>query len=179
MSPNQEGYWTRSSQLRQRASAFAAAFLDLSNNPPEKLLSEHFVSSNPRITEHGPAWATSKLPFLGKTFTGKDGCVQYFSLLADTLEFLPSKDTFPQPQGIVVDAEAVGPDEEADRQGRGRGVVSLVGRAVFKSVRTGKSWEEQFAYRLSGFDDEGKIGHWEVWADPLSAWMAVEGRDVP
>ena len=104
--------------------------------------------------------------------------MSYFDLLSKVLAFEPSKDTFPGPRGIIVDAEAVGPDEDEIAGGEGKGVVSVVGRAVFKSVETGKSWEEQFIYRLSGFDDEGRIGHWEVWADPLSAWMAVEGKDV-
>ena len=28
-------------------------------------------------------------------------------------------------------------------------------------------------YRLSDFDEQRRIGHWEIWADPLSAWEAV------
>lgn len=163
---------TRSSQLRQRATAFCAAFLDLASNPPDELISTHFIPVQPRITEHGPSWATSRLPFLGRTFIGRDECFDYFSLLADTLEFLPSQDTFPGPSGIIVDADAIGPE---DSSGAGKGAVSVVGKAKFKSVMTGREWEEQFIYRLSGFDEDGKIGHWEVWADPLSAWTAVEG----
>ena len=53
----------------------------------------------------------------------------------------------------------------------------MVAHARFTSVATGKGWEEDFIYRLSGFDDEGRIGHWEIWADALSAWEAV-GRGV-
>lgn len=48
-------------------------------------------------------------------------------------------------------------------------------QAGFKSVRTGKGWEEEFVYVLSEFDDEGRIGRQELWADPLSAWVAVGG----
>lgn len=55
----------------------------------------------------------------------------------------------------------------------GRGAVSVVAHAMFESVTTGKRWEEDFIYRLSGFDQEGKIGCWEIWADPLSAWEAM------
>jgi hypothetical protein len=55
----------------------------------------------------------------------------------------------------------------------GRGAVSVVAHGIFESVKTGKKWEEDFIYRLSGFDEEGKIGCWEIWADPLSAWDAV------
>ena len=50
--------------------------------------------------------------------------------------------------------------------------------ARFESVSTGKSWEEDFVYRLSEFDEQGKIGHWEIWADPLSAWDAVAGGQL-
>ena len=61
------------------------------------------------------------------------------------------------------------------------GAVSVVGHARFGAVKTGRSWDERFVYRLSGFDEEGRIGHWEIWADPLSAWEAVgdgeEGAD--
>lgn len=56
----------------------------------------------------------------------------------------------------------------------GTGVVSVTGRGRFESVRTGKGWDEVFVYRFSGFDVEGRIGLWEIWADPLSAWVACE-----
>lgn len=166
----------RKKQLQDRVASFCAAFLDLPNNPPEKILSEHFTSAHPEITEHGPDWARDKLPFLGHTFTGHARCIDYFSLLSETLEFLPSEDTFPSKEGFIVDPEGVGP---VDRQhGRARGLVSVVGRARFKAVRTGRSWEERFIYRLSGFDEDGKIGHWEIWADPLSAWMSVQDEPL-
>ncbi|KAK4984931.1 hypothetical protein LTR50_006271 [Elasticomyces elasticus] len=164
---------TRTSLLRTCTQAFCAAFLDLPSNPPEKLLSEHFTSKEPRITEHGPSWATSRLPFLGRTFSGKDECLDYFKLLSETLEFIPSKDTFPGPGGIIVDAEAT----REGRAGESGGCASVVGKARFRSVKTGKEWEEEFTYRLSGFDEEGKIGWWEIWADPLSAWVAVGGGE--
>jgi len=173
MPPLNEVAITRRTQLRDRTTAFTAAFLDLASNPPQKLLNDHFTPSSPKITEHGPSWATSKLPFLGKTFSGRGGCEEYFSLLSKVLEFKPSKDTFPGPEGVVVDPDAVGPEDD---EGRPRGVVSLVARGVFRAVETGREWEEVFSYRLSGFDEDGKIGHWEIWADPLSAWMAVQGK---
>jgi hypothetical protein len=65
-----------------------------------------------------------------------------------------SNDTFPGPEGFIVDTETMIGGEE------GRGAVSVVGKAKFESVKTGKSWDEQFIYRLSGFDDSGRIGHW-------------------
>ena len=70
---------------------------------------------------------------------------------------------------LFVDAEALGPGGEEG----GRGVVTVKLRAGFKSVKSGQAWEEEFVYLLSGFDDEGRIGRQELWADPLSAWVAV------
>ena len=69
------------------------------------------------------------------------------------------EDTFPAAEGFIVDTAS--------------NAVSVVGKATFESIKTGKKWDETFIYRLSGFDDDGRIGHWEIWADPLSAWDAV------
>jgi hypothetical protein len=83
--------------------------------------------------------------------------------------YLP-KDAFPR-SGYVVDAEAKA--EGGDL----KGIVTIVGRGTFASIKTGNQWSEKFVYRFSGFDDEGRIGHWEIWADPLSAWVAVCGEE--
>ncbi|KAF7902903.1 hypothetical protein EAF00_002805 [Botryotinia globosa] len=154
-------------ELRREAVAFCQAFVD--GISPDVILSLHF-SSSPRITEHGPE--NSELPFLGKTFLGRkcdssdnQTCDDYFNILSRTLEFQPSPSTFPSSKSFIV-------DETCELQGK-KGVVSVVGSATFKSLKTGKSWDEQFIYRLSEFDEEGKIGHWEIWADTLSAWNAV------
>ncbi|KAI9866467.1 MAG: hypothetical protein M1813_001017 [Trichoglossum hirsutum] len=168
---------SRSQLLRSRAYAFCNAFLE--STPPTQILDQFFIAC-PRITEHGPAWAGDRLPFLGKTFTGRreqqfspsSTCDDYFSLLGQTLVFEPSKDTFPTEEGFIVDPSTRLAGETAD----GGGAVSVVAHATFKSIKTGKSWKEQFIYRLSGFDQEGRIGHWEIWADPLSAWVAVGGE---
>ena len=53
------------------------------------------------------------------------------------------------------------------------GTVTIKLHAEFASVKTGKGWEEDFIYVLSDFDEDMKIGSQELWADPLSAWMAV------
>ena len=75
----------------------------------------------------------------------------------------------PASERFVVDAEALGPGRETG----GRGVVTVKMRARFESIKSGRGWEEEFVYVLSGFDDEGRIGRQELWADPLSAWVAV------
>lgn len=79
--------------------------------------------------------------------------------MTNVLDMALGDDAFPKPEGFIVDAEA--------------GMVSVVGKGRFTSRKTGKAWDEQFIYRFSGFDEEGRIGHWEIWADPLSAWEAV------
>ncbi|KAF2187681.1 hypothetical protein K469DRAFT_661699 [Zopfia rhizophila CBS 207.26] len=156
----------RSDLLRNTKHSFCKALLD--PPPPSELLSSYF-SGTPRITEHAPSWATSRLPFLGKTFEGLDGCVQYFDALAKTLGMDMGRDTFPGVDGFIVDIQA----QLEAREGKNKGMVSVVGKARFKSIKTGKDWHEQFIYRFSDFDEQGKIGHWEIWADPLSAWEAV------
>ncbi|EDU50664.1 hypothetical protein PtrSN002B_008062 [Pyrenophora tritici-repentis] len=144
--------------LRETTHSFCRALI--APPPPSDLLAQYF-SSWPRITEHGPEWSRTRLPFLAKTFAGREGCEEYFKLMTDVLEMALPDDAFPGKEGFIVDAEA--------------GMVSVVGKGRFTSRKTGKGWDERFIYRFSGFDNEGKIGHWEIWADPLSAWEAVGG----
>jgi hypothetical protein len=155
----------RKSLLQRTSHAFCSALL--SPPSPSELLDKHFTKSNPKITEHGPEWARSRLPFIAKTFEGKDGCESYFTVLSQTLKM--EMDPFPDAEQFAVCE--YGTVEQGDG---GSGVVFVVGGGTFTSVKTGKSWKEKFVYRLSGFDVEGRIGHWEIWADPLSAWEAVK-----
>jgi hypothetical protein len=164
---------TRSALLRKTTYAFCQAFLR--SAPPPEILDHSFVPDNPKITEHGPSWARSRLPFLAKTFSGRKECEDYFTILVEVLDFLPAADTFPGPDGIVVDAEAGEGDETAD--GR-KGIVHVRAKGTFRAKKTGNQWQEVFAYRLSDFDEQGRIGHWEIFADPLSAWMAVGNEDL-
>ncbi|KAF2705396.1 hypothetical protein K504DRAFT_494283 [Pleomassaria siparia CBS 279.74] len=162
---------TRRTTLLDRTHAFCAALLSSSSSPsppaPADLVGAYFSSSDrhavappaPRITEHGPSWASERLPFLGKTFSGPESCIEYFEVLGRVLDMQLPADAFPPKEGFIVDAEA--------------GMVSVVGRGRFVSKKTGKGWDEEFVYRFSEYDDEGKFGHWEIWADPLSAWEAV------
>jgi hypothetical protein len=146
----------RSTTLRETTHAFCQALI--APPPPAELLSKYF-SANSKITEHGPEWSRSRLPFLAKTFFGKEGCEEYLKVMTDVLDMSLGDDAFPVKTGFIVDAEA--------------DMVSVVGKGRFTSKKTGKGWDEQFIYRFSGFDDEGKFEHWEIWADPLSAWDAV------
>ncbi|KAE9967985.1 hypothetical protein BLS_006079 [Venturia inaequalis] len=161
----------RSDLLRRKSHEFCQALVTSPENPLN-LIQRYFIPEGAKITEHGPQWCTDRLPFLAKTFreiSGDDSCETYFKLLSDTLKMHMTKYTFPASEAFLVDADAVVERED----GRTRGAVSVVAQAKFESVKTGKSWEEEFIYKLSGFDDVGRIGHWEIWADPLSAWVAV------
>lgn len=172
----------REALLRKQSYDFCQAVIG--GMSPPQLLETFFIPDDtnasqlhrPRITEHGPQWATKKLPFLGKTFVGSEGCNDYFSLLAQTLAFESDDKTFPPPDGFIVDPKAK-VYEQGQNTSSGGGVVTVEGRARFRSQKTKRSWDERFMYRLSDFDDKGRLGWWEIWADPLSAWDAV--LDVP
>lgn len=151
-------------RLRSTAHAFCSAFV--SGSSPTETLDMYFTPYA-RIHEHGPSWATERLPFLATTFQGRRSnakaegqtCDDYYDLLTSTLSFHPLKDTLPPKEHFMVDAE--------------RKTVTVKMHAEFASVKTGKSWEEDFVYVLSEFDDAYRIGRQELWADPLSAWVAV------
>lgn len=74
-------------------------------------------------------------------------------------------DAFPPPEEFAVSEKADG----------GKGAVFVEGGGDFASVKTGRKWKETFVHRFSGFDEQGRIGKWEIWADPLSAYDAVKG----
>ena len=157
----------RASAIRDTAEAFCKAFI--SGSPPRETLDKYFTP-DAKILEHGPAWASERLPFLGITFQGrrsqisdallKNTCDDYYDLLTSVLSFHPSKNTLPPKEDFMVDPQ--------------RGTVTIKLSASFASIKTGKSWEESFVYVLSEFDEDYKIGSQELWADPLSAWMAVQ-----
>ncbi|KAL9093715.1 MAG: hypothetical protein Q9159_000016 [Coniocarpon cinnabarinum] len=164
------------------------------------------ANQKPKITEHGPSWARERLPFLGQTFTGQSQCQQYFTLLSQTLSIELKSNAFKEEE-LVVDPDAIafpsppsdtsktshtsnpsttsGPlntstsneDDSNVQDNERRGIVTIVGRGRFTSLKTKRGWDEIFTYRLSEFDEMGRIGHWEIWADPLSAWVAVGDED--
>ena len=159
----------RNELIRRKAYDFCQALIQKSS---EELL-ELYMTSNPKITEHGPEWASERLPFLGKTFEGKSECARYFKVLSETLRMDLNESSFPNLAGFSADVKAearTGADKLASKE---TGTVNVVGKGHFTSMKTEKSWEEKFIYRFSGFDDDGKFDHWEIWADPLSAWVAV------
>ncbi|KAH0538921.1 hypothetical protein FGG08_004512 [Glutinoglossum americanum] len=145
---------------------------------PSEILNT-FFRANPKITEHGPEWASSRLPFIGKTFSGRSStisesattCDDYFRFLSATVAVHPSDNTFPPASGFMV---SPGTASLSSSDG-GSGIVSVKGHIKISSVATGNSWEEDFIFYFSEFDREGRFGHFKIWGDPLSCWLAVVG----
>ncbi|KAI4121376.1 MAG: hypothetical protein LQ338_006399 [Usnochroma carphineum] len=164
--------------------AFISAFI--AGTPPSETLSTYF-HPNACIHEHGPTWARSRLPFLGRTFSGrspsssssssspapanKDGSDDetmdaYYRLLSQTLVFKPTAETLPDMDAFAVD--------------EGKGVVSVGFGAGFQAKGTGRAWVEDVVYVVrfedgGGGGEERRIERLDLWADPLSAWVAVGG----
>jgi len=160
-------YKSTAERLRSTAEGFCKAFVA---GAPSSDILDRFFTANPKILEHGPDWANERLPFLGVTFEGRrpstkshepksKTCDDYYDLLTSVLSFHPTDDTVPPREDFMVDPE--------------RKTVTIKLHAKFTSVKTGKSWEEDIVYVLSEFDKDFKIGSQELWADPLSAWVAV------
>jgi len=166
LTPTNPAQWSRSAMLRKCAHAFCMALANTEFDA-HNFVSTFFVPGEASsITEHGPGWARKKLPFLGQTFQGRDGCVEYFQHLSQTLNLHLPVDAFPPDAELIVD-----PDAEVD--GPYNGVVCVTGKGKFEAKETGWRWHEKFIYKLSGFDDDGRVTHWEIWSDPLSAWSAL------
>ncbi|KAI5357079.1 hypothetical protein Slin15195_G053210 [Septoria linicola] len=152
----------RTNKLRTSCHAFCKALE--TPPPPEEILEKHFISS-PKITEHGPEWARSRLPFVAKTYSGADEFLEYFSTLSKVLSM--KMDPAPAPGEFAVQIHSFDHDEKPVDEGqepsnrRGSGFVFVQGGGKFSSVEPGKSWNEKFVYRFSEFDQAGKIGHWE------------------
>ncbi|PKX91796.1 uncharacterized protein P174DRAFT_422944 [Aspergillus novofumigatus IBT 16806] len=127
---------------------------------PATVLLSHFTADPlPMVHEHGlPVLA----PFLGRTFTGKDGVGRYFELIADLLSF--EKMSFDGEDEWIVDTVSM--------------AVSLRGRARFTWKETGEGWDETFCYRIGLAEDQGKGGgglkvqEYRVWADTGAAYLA-------
>ena len=64
-----------------------------------------------------------------------------------------------------------------DVEGR---MVGVKGRAKFSSKETGEGWDETFMWKLAyNYDGEEKgwrVVKFEVWADPVAAYLATKGE---
>ena len=172
---------SRAATIQATAAHFCHLFV--TGASPTDTLSQCF-SSSPKITEYGPQWATTRLPYLNGTFSGRrhkpsplspersspapddKSCDAYFDVLGATLAFLPTgrDDAMPQPHEYIVSAGA-----------NVKEAVVVKAIAKIASVETGLEWEETFIFLFGEFDGDGKIGHLEIWSDGLSAWAAVNG----
>ncbi|EJU06515.1 hypothetical protein DACRYDRAFT_45207 [Dacryopinax primogenitus] len=147
------GFSSRASLLLQTTHSLCTLF---SHSSPPSRIRELFTPS-PTITEHGPPL----LPFL-RTFSGPSAVSDYLGILSEHLSL--SSVQYGQPT-IDKDKETV--------------TISAHARFTWLSPPgTGTSWTEDFLYMLSEFDPRGRVGRWDVWADPLSAWLASRGKTV-
>ncbi|KAJ0424230.1 hypothetical protein BJY00DRAFT_309603 [Aspergillus carlsbadensis] len=129
------------------------------------LLSAFTTSPPPQAHEHG---LQSLAPFLGRTFTGRDGITNYFNILNELLRI--ESMSFDDEKEWVVDGESM--------------AVALRGKARFVAKETGEKWDETFVYRISLAEDEGgngggggfKVRAYEVWADTGAAYLARKGE---
>ncbi|KAI0708849.1 hypothetical protein C8T65DRAFT_206727 [Cerioporus squamosus] len=144
-------------QLLKSAQALCDAFAAKADI--QTLLSHFSTTHQISAFEHGlPALA----PFLGRTFSGRDGAnsvASYFQLLQQYLTY----------DGMSFGTWVV--DAEAQR-------VSVKGRAKFtwtEGEGNGQSWDEQFAYILD-FDQDAKVTDYQVWADSGAAYLARRGE---
>jgi hypothetical protein len=103
--------------LRNKVAEFCRPFV--SGVAPNELPSKCFTS-NPRIHEHGPSWATKRLPFLARTWTGRrlvrfgfpvspesgddQSCDQYFDLLGITLSLHLIQESITSVEDFIVSA---------------------------------------------------------------------------
>ncbi|KAL3421022.1 hypothetical protein PVAG01_07467 [Phlyctema vagabunda] len=178
---------SRSNLIRATGHEFVLAFVNGSS--PAELLENYFTKSGPSITEHGSVSARVRLPYLGKTFRGRkvsegapsdeSTCDDYFDLLGATLAFHSLDKALPPPEAYIVDAESkhipgrlvAGHTRAAEPQGSGALLVKA--HVKIEALKSKVVWEEDFVFLLSEFDQDGKIGHLEIWSDNLSAWLAV------
>jgi hypothetical protein len=127
------------------------------------LLSHFTTTLPPTAIEHGH---TALAPFLGRTFTGRDGVQRYFDLLPQLLSFENMRFC-----DYAVDVDTL--------------MVSCKGCARFTWTETGMSWDEVFTYTLK-FVEEGphvdgrprevKVRKYQVWADTGALWLASQGK---
>ncbi|GAA5896073.1 hypothetical protein JCM5296_006236 [Sporobolomyces johnsonii] len=144
------------------ASACLVSFRDdLNRACSTERFCSYFSSASPVCLEHGPSVA--ELPFLGKPFKGHDAIAQYYALITSVLKGYGSafdeKDLW-----IRV--------EEGDQ----KATAVWTGEADWGVQGTGKKWHEAVVWKfeLGKSSEEGKwkFERWEVWADPLSAYLA-------
>ncbi|GAA5992776.1 hypothetical protein JCM11641_007806 [Rhodosporidiobolus odoratus] len=138
---------------------------------PPSTFSSFFISTTPGRSlpcciEHGPP-DHPDLPFLGKPFTGQQAIEKYYSLISSILKGKGS--TFNEDSLLV---------KLKEEETRARAVWT--GTAVWSVQKTGKEWEEAVVWAFDAVkavegangQEEWKIEKWEVWADPLSAYLA-------
>ncbi|KAG9313049.1 transcription elongation factor S-II [Chiua virens] len=140
---------------RQRLSDAAHNFCgDFARKESIDVLVSYFSDTRScEVIEHG---LSRFAPFIGKSFTGRDGMRQYFS----TVTALISYDDMDFTDYIV---------DPVVRK------VSVKATAKFTWITTNESWGETFTYMLE-FDEAEKITRYEIWGDTGALYLASHGR---
>ncbi|KAI0065539.1 hypothetical protein BV25DRAFT_1913569 [Artomyces pyxidatus] len=142
---------TLRTDLLAAATAFCDAFA--AGSPLDTIIAFFSTSTAPVAIEHGlPQLA----PFLGRTFEGLPGVVQYFVTVGNSATYTDMRF-----QDWIVDTQ--------ERK------VSVRGRGIFTWKSTGQKWDETFTYTLD-FDEELKVKRYQVWADSGAAYLARTGK---
>ncbi|KAI0705197.1 hypothetical protein BC835DRAFT_1314922 [Cytidiella melzeri] len=155
--PSRSISWTMPTTRKQLHASASALCNDFAAKAPLDTLLVHFSTTHQlSAREHG---LQVLAPFLGRTFTGRSGLQEYFSLLQQYLTY----------ENMTFDEWVI--DEEACK-------VCVRGKARFQWIEgaaAGESWDEQFVYMLD-FDDEAKVTDYQVWADSGAAYLARTGQ---
>ncbi|KAK7622743.1 hypothetical protein IWX49DRAFT_338142 [Phyllosticta citricarpa] len=188
---------SHSSLLHTHISSFLSTLTPPSPPPsPPALLSTYFTPTTPTIHEHGPAFTQRLLPFLGRPFSGRDRCLQYFDQMGAALELQIQRGSV----SVAVDPDFVGgggggggDDDVVDEEGKGGdgawkkcpGRAVATGRCRCVCRATGRAWSEDVVWVFGGFESAGGEGEeevrfkrWDIWADAASAWVAAGGGDA-
>ncbi|GAA5875228.1 hypothetical protein JCM3774_004176 [Rhodotorula dairenensis] len=141
-------------------------FRDAINDPScsPSTFRSFFTDQNPVCIEHGPS-GIEGLAFLGRPFSGEREILEYFALIGTVLK---GHGSHFDDDNLVVRVH------EKDHVHTAR--VIWTGTATWSVQETGKQWDEAvvWAFDLLREGREWKIQKWEVWADPLSAYLATK-----
>ncbi|GAA5982626.1 hypothetical protein JCM10908_006723 [Rhodotorula pacifica] len=123
----------------------------------------------PVCIEHGPS-GIEELPFLGKEFKGEEGegsILEYFDLIGTVLKGRGSR---------FEDDDLLAKVYEKNHVHTARAIWT--GTATWSVAQTGREWDEAvvWAFDLLREGREWKIQKWEVWAEPLSAYLAAKAQ---
>ena len=170
--------------------------------PPEELVTSFFhPHAVPSVHEYGPQWAYEVLKYLGEwkgypsesarrraaldaededpdDSFGFDKGPRNETPRGDVLDYMKALGSLLTPMKIV-------PNEDTFQYDLRTLSVSCTGEGTFRANNTGQTWKETWCWLLVFEQLRPELGirgnplkilSWEIFADPLSAWLAVKGE---